>query len=74
MAYIEAEVTGKTVYEFVETVRGYLDRRQLRKLQRTQDHPRRSYYRSTIDGLWGKGTDGVLDWIEDENSKYQSVT
>ena len=71
--YIEAEVTGKTVYEFVETVQGYLDRRQLRKLQRTlKDHPRRSYYRSTIDGLWGKGTrSGILDWIEDENPKYQ---
>ena len=71
--YIEAEATGKTVYEFVETVRGYLDRRQLRKLQRTlKDHPRRSYYRSTIDGLWGKGTrNGVLDWIADENPMYQ---
>tara|TARA_B110000008_G_scaffold185731_1_gene184548 strand:+ start:339 stop:2351 length:2013 start_codon:yes stop_codon:yes gene_type:complete len=71
---IEAEGTDKTVYEFVEVVRSYLDRRQLKQLQRTlKTNPSKSYYGSTIDGLWGKGTrGGVLAWIEDENPKYNS--
>ena len=71
---IEAEVTDKTDYEFVEVVRRYLDRRELKQLQRTlKTHPSKSYYGSTIDGLWGKGTrGGILAWIEDENPKYNS--